>query len=262
MASFETTSPNGKWIPPRNRSDDTRVRLFCLPHAGAGGAMYHMWQRILPAFVEVSPILLPGRESRLSENCSLDCEALIGQVTTALEDHLDLPYAIFGHSMGALLASELAQSLVAHGLRPPSHLFVSGRNAAYLPPARKDTHTLQDAEFIAALAERYGGLPQEMMEMPEFLEFYLPILRADMTLLETYEYRMRQKLACPLSVFAGKEDTNVSNEKLLAWQEHTSGTFELRWFEGDHFYLTGPSRPLLLDLLSKRLAELVSALSQ
>jgi medium-chain acyl-[acyl-carrier-protein] hydrolase len=215
--------------------------------------MFNMWQRLLPGFVDICPVLLPGREARLAETAHTDSVALIEQIATAVAEHLDLPYAIFGHSMGAWLASELAQSLVANGLRPPGHLFVSGRNAAHLPPSVSDLHRLPDDEFLAALGRRYNAMPKEILETPELLELYLPILRADMTLIERHDYRMHQRLACPISVLAGKDDGNVSNEKLMAWQEHTTGTFELKMFDGDHFYLTGASRPLLLELLSERL---------
>jgi len=255
----------GRWIAPQVRGqgggqgDDARVRLFCLPHAGSGTAMFNMWRRSLPAFVEVSPIMLPGREARLSEANYTDSEALIEQIASAVADHLDLPYAIFGHSMGAWLASELAQRLVAKCLRPPGHLFVSGRNAAHLPLSVSDLHKLPDDEFLDALGRRYGAMPKEVLETPELIELYLPILRADMTLIERHDYQLRHKLACSISVFAGSEDGNVTQEKLMAWQEHTTGAFEMRWFEGDHFYLTGASKPLLLELLSERLAALDAA---
>jgi surfactin synthase thioesterase subunit len=216
--------------------------------------MFHMWRRSLPSFVEVSPILLPGREARLGEPCAVESEVLIDQIASAVGDHLDLPYAIFGHSMGAWLASELAQSLVGKGLRPPSHLFVSGRNASHMASTVTDLHKLPDDEFLEALGRRYGAMPKEVLEVPELVELYLPILRADMTLIERHDYKLRHKLGCPISVLAGTADGDVSEEKLLAWQEHTTGPFELRMFEGDHFYLTGASKPLLMEFLSDRLA--------
>ena len=218
--------------------------------------MFNLWQRSLPEFVGVSRILLPGRETRIAEDCSMDGEALLEQITSAVAEHLDLPYAIWGHSMGAWMACELAQRLVARGLRSPGHLFVSGRNAGHHPPNVSDLHKLPDDEFLEALGRRYGAMPKEILETPELVQLYLPILRADMTLIERHSYGMRHKLACPISVFAGKSDQNVSNEKLLAWQELTTGPFELRFFDGDHFYLTGPSRPQLMELLNKRLTAL------
>jgi surfactin synthase thioesterase subunit len=98
-------------------------------------------------------------------------------------------------------------------------------------------------------------MPKEILETPEFLEFYLPILRADMTLTETYIYKERSPLTCPVAAFSGKDDRNVSEEGLAAWQEHTTGSFESQWFDGDHFYLNGASRSLLLDLIANRLTE-------
>ncbi len=249
----------GQWItPPRAGSTATTVRLFCLPHAGAGTAMYNQWQRALPSFVEVCPILLPGRESRLSEACVTESADLIARISEAVAEYLDKPYAVFGHSMGALLASELSHALVAGGQRAPGHLFVSGRNASHLPLHQRHLHQLPDDEFLAELDTRYGGLPKEILETPDLLELYLPILRADLTLLETHEYQLRGKLSCPLSVLAGKEDANISEAKLQAWSEHTTGPFELQWFEGGHFYLTGTSKPLLLALVSERLRALAA----
>jgi surfactin synthase thioesterase subunit len=114
-------------------------------------------------------------------------------------------------------------------------------------------HKMTDDEFLAALANRYGGLPREILDTPELLELYLPILRADLTLLETHRYRARGPLDCPISAFSGKDDANVSREGLAAWGDHTSAAFEVRWFDGGHFYLSGASRSTLLDMIGDRL---------
>jgi surfactin synthase thioesterase subunit len=242
----------GAWLSP-SRNSEARVRLFCLPHAGAGTAVYHGWKRLLPSAIEVCPIQIPGRENRLSEPSHIDGEALIEEISLAMAGQLDLPYAIFGHSMGALLTLDLALRLREHGQPDPVYLFVSGRNATHVPIKHGSIHKLPDEEFLDALAVRYGGLPQEILDTPDLLELYLPILRADLTLLETHSYRQRAPLACPIAAFAGRDDRNVSEEGLLAWGEHTTGAFESRWLEGDHFYLNGPSRSLLLELIAARL---------
>lgn len=253
MTSANGSIGSGAWLAP-SRNPDAHARLFCLPHAGAGTAVYHGWKRLLPATIEVVPIQIPGRESRLAEPPITDAEALVEAIVLAIAGHLDKPYAIFGHSMGALLALNLALRLREHGLQEPIHLFVSGRNALHIP-IRGSIHKLTDREFLDALAVRYGGLPREIIETPEFLDLYLPILRADMTLTETFVYKKRAPLTYPLTAFSGKDDSNVSKEGLAAWQEHTTGRFESRWFDGDHFYLNGPSRAVLLDLIASRLTE-------
>jgi surfactin synthase thioesterase subunit len=223
--------------------------------------MYNIWKRFLPAFVEVCPVQIPGREVRLAEPSYTDCSRLIAEMTAALAGYMDKPYAIFGHSMGSLLALDLARSLRSAGHPEPSYLFVSGRNATHVQMKHGSIHQMPDDEFLAALATRYGGLPQEILDTPELLEVYLPILRADLTLLETHRYEALAPLGCPIAAFSGTDDPNVSVEGLRAWGEHTTGLFEAKWFDGGHFYLSGPSRPELLEFLSDKLTRTVAAIS-
>jgi surfactin synthase thioesterase subunit len=220
--------------------------------------MYNMWKRFLPGFVELCPVQIPGREARLAEPSFTDCALLIKEMTSALAGYMDMPYAIFGHSMGALLALDLARSLRSAGLPEPSCLFVSGRNATHVPMKHGSIHQMPDEEFLEALATRYGGLPQEILDTPELLELYLPILRADLTLLETHRYRALAPLGCPIVALSGKDDRNVSVNGLEAWGEQTTAEFETKWFEGGHFYLTDPSRTELLDFLGDRLTRIVA----
>jgi medium-chain acyl-[acyl-carrier-protein] hydrolase len=259
MTLANEASPGGDWISPRGRIDGARIRLFCLPHAGAGTAMYNTWRRFLPAFVELCPVQIPGREARLAEPSITDCARLIAEMTSALAVYMDRPYAIFGHSMGALLALDLARSLRSAGLPEPRCLFFSGRNATHVPMNHGSIHQMPDDEFLQALTTRYGGLPREILETPELLELYLPILRADLTLLETHRYEALAPLDCPVYALSGKEDSNVSDEGLDAWSEHTTGEFEAKRFDGGHFYLTGPGRTDLLEFLGDTLARLDAA---
>lgn len=248
-----------KWISTRTRIEGAKVRLFCLPHAGAGTALYNVWKRFLPPFVELCPIQIPGRETRLAEPSYTDCALLIAEITAALSGYMDKPYAIFGHSMGALLAFDLARSLRSAGLPDPSYLFVSGRNATHVPMKHGSMQHLADDEFLAVLADLYNGLPREILETPEFQEVYLPILRADLTLLETHRYEALAPLDCPIAAFCGKEDSNVSAEGLEAWAQHTTAAFEAKCFDGGHFYLTGPSRTDLLEFISERLTRILNS---
>ena len=256
MSLWTAPQEGNKWISERNRVEGTRIRLFCLPHAGSGSAPFNAWKRSLPTFVELCPILLPGREIRLDETSYTDSDLLIHDMANALTGWLDKPYAIFGHSMGALLAFELAQSLRAKGLREPSYLFLSGRIASHLSQPHQPIHHLPHDEFIAELEARYGGLPQEILQDRQVLEYFLPILRTDLTLIETHRYRELPPLACPVMVSAGTHDVTVSSESLAAWKNHTIGHFEVHRFAGGHFYLTGASRALLLEKLCEKLIAL------
>jgi medium-chain acyl-[acyl-carrier-protein] hydrolase len=249
-------SRNGPWLAP-SRNPAAKVQLFFLPHAGAGTAVYHSWKRLLPADIDLCLVQIPGRESRLGEASYTDAEALIEEIALAMASRLNKPYAIFGHSMGALLALDLAFRLREHGQPDPLYLFVSGRNATHIPLSVRHgaINKLSDEEFLEALAVKYGGLPREILETPELLEVYLPILRADLILLERHRFERRPPLNCPIAAFAGRRDDNVSPEGLAAWREHTSGRFESRLFDGTHFYLHGDNRSELVDLVAARLKE-------
>ena len=221
-------------------------RLFCLPHAGAGVAEYYRWKRILLQSAAVCPIRLPGRERRLSEPFIPDAKLLVTEILTAIQNYLAAPYAIYGHSMGAILAYELATQIAAAGLPPPICLIVSGRNAPQLEPAHRDLHLLDDEAFLAALRERFGGSQDEVLAVPELRELFLPILRADLKLVETYPVSTG-KLTCPIAAFAGTEDHSVSDSGLEGWSEATSATVITHRFPGDHFYSPGKGQQVLLE---------------
>ncbi len=216
--------------------------------------MFYRWKHDLPPFVELCPILLPGREARLSEPLCINSMHLMEQIIRSLTMRIDRPYAIFGHSMGALLAFELARSLRSHGLREPDYLFLSGRNAPQHRHEQQSIHHLPTDLLLAELHRRYGGLPHEILSDPQMLEIFLPILRADLTLLETHRYREQLPLDCPVMAFAGVHDRNVSNEGLAAWSQLTTASFEAQRFGGDHFYLSGEGRAPLLERISETLA--------
>lgn len=256
ISSDEKLQNGARWISPQNRMEGSRIRLFCLPHAGSGTAAYNRWKRMLPPFVEICPILLPGRESRFAEAPLTSSAVLHHEMLDTMVEWVDKPYAIFGHSMGALLAFELAQRIRERGLPEPSQLFLSGRIAVHLPLPGRPIHKLPEEEFLAELARRYDGLPRELLADRDMLEIYLPILRADFTLLETYEFRRRKPMDCPITVFAGTEDRSVNLEALMLWREHTSSEFEAHRLPGGHFYLAGESRAGLLSLLRERLVAL------
>ena len=259
LSTASVMPERNRWVSERNRVEGSRIRLFCLPHAGSGAAAFNSWKRIFPSLVEVCPILLPGRETRLDEASYSDCDLLIRDMTDALSNWFDKPYAIFGHSMGALLAFEMAQTVRSRGLREPRYLFLSGRIAPHLAQAQRPIHQLPHDELIAELEARYGGLPREILQDPEMLEIFLPILRTDLTLIETHCYRERPRLRCPIMVSAGVHDVTVSNESLAAWRIHTVERVEVHWFSGGHFYLTGDSRASLLEKIAEKMLAIDAA---
>ena len=239
-----------KWIAERDLHAGAKVRLFCLPHAGSGAAAFYRWKRLLPAAIDVCPVLLPGREMRLAEASITDARLLVAKLMEASRGILDVPYAIFGHSMGALLAYEWARSIQEAGLDAPVCLFPSGRNAAHLPFSHRELHRLGDEEFVAELRRRYGGMPENFLEDPELRDVFLPILRGDLKLVETYRYGPETALECPVMAFAGADDRSVSDEGLAGWGGLTRGPFACRRIPGDHFYHVGLGQTQLLELFA------------
>ncbi len=202
----------------------------------------------MPTQVEVCAIQLPGRENRLREQPHTRLASLVEQLAEELEPYLDLPFALFGHSMGAWIAFTLARRLRQRHPRSPVHLFVSGRRAPQIPSLHRPIHALPDPEFIGELRRRYGGLPEAVLRDPELLELFLPVLRADLTLVETYTYTPEPPLACPISAFGGAEDPASGPAGLAAWQAQTTATFSMRLFPGGHFFVQTARTAVLAEI--------------
>jgi medium-chain acyl-[acyl-carrier-protein] hydrolase len=178
---------------------------------------------------------------------------LVEAITAALRPLLDRPFACFGHSMGALVAHELALHLRREFGLEPIHLFVSGRRAPHLRDQVPAIHGLPDPAFVEALMLRYGGIPDVIIRDPELLRLFLPTIRADLALIETYTWQESVPLACPVSAYGGSEDPWATPDLLAPWSERTTGRFAQEIFPGNHFYLHS-ARDLLLGALSKELS--------
>ncbi len=239
------------WIAFRKPRPRARLRLLCFPYAGGGALAYRDWVELLPDEIDVLPVQLPGRERRLRETPFTRVEPLVEAAAPHLSAYLDLPYAIFGHSMGALIGYEVAQWLRRERGLEPSHLLVSARRAPQLPPDPDEYYKLPHDELIERLRE-INGTPAEVLEHPELMELMLPLLRADFELNETYRPTAHPTLGCPVAAVGGLEDDEVPRDKLAAWSEVTTGPFQLRMFSGDHFYLNG-QRDRLLEAVAREL---------
>jgi surfactin synthase thioesterase subunit len=231
-----------------------RVRLFCFHSAGGGPSMYREWGRALPEHVEVCAVCLPGREQLFTLPVRNDLLEIVERVAPAVEPLLDLPYALFGHSMGAVVAFELARRLRHAGKPDPARLFVSARRAPDLPDRWPPIRQLPDRELIAEVQRRYGGISSEVLANDELLDLFVPVLRADLTALGTYRYTGAAPLACPISCFGGAADAWVAADELEHWRTHTTAGFDLRVLPGAHFYLENEGRGALLATLQRALA--------
>lgn len=222
------------------------MRLFCLPYAGGSALrVYRDWPDLLPDDVQVWPLELPGRGSRMAESACTSVDALVDDLVPAVLSALHGgPYALFGHSLGGLLAFELARRLEhVHG-RPPAHLLVSAFAAPDLPTEPDRDHLLPDDAFRARLRE-LAGTPQEVLDNDDLMDLLIPLLRADFTASSTYRLTSPWlTLTCPLTVFGGLDDPEAPPHTLRAWQHRTSGAFRLRLLPGDHFFLHTESAAL------------------
>lgn len=244
-----TASP---WIIEPDPQPGATVRLFCLPYAGGGAAAYRPWRQLLPASVALSVVQLPGRETRLREAPYRRLGPLVETLVEAVAPAIDRPYALFGHSMGALIAFEFARALRRRGAPEPVCLIVSGRRAPQLADPDPPLHQLADGAFVGAMVRRYNGIPRVILEDVELLRMFLPTLRADLELIETYVYQGEPPLASPIVALGGQSDARASADELAAWGAQTAAGCQVRLLPGDHFYLQG-ERAALLDLITATL---------
>jgi medium-chain acyl-[acyl-carrier-protein] hydrolase len=229
-------------------SSRVRRRLVCLPFAGGGPAAFRLWPRTLPADVEVLAVRLPGRSPSSREPRLDSADAVVDALLPAIRAQADLPYALFGHSMGALLAFELALALEGSGAGAPERLFVSGRCAPDEPSTSLRIHALPDAEFLAQLDKNFAGVPEVVRNEPDLLALLLPALRADVRVYETYEPLTDRQVACPVHVYGGVDDRHPRPSELAGWQRVAEGAISVRLFPGDHFYLTNEREALTADI--------------
>ena len=240
---------NEAWIKRSGQDPRTGFRLFCFPYAGGGASFFRTWPERLRPAIEVCTIQLPGREERLAETPFHRLVPLIDALVDVLSPYMDLPFAFFGHSLGSLISFELTRRLRRQKAPCPLQLFVSGRRAPQIPDPDPPIHQLPDEEFIEAL-RRFNGTPKAVLDNPELMELFLPLLRSDMCLSETYIYDHEDPLDCPISAFGGSEDPEVGREELAAWRDQTRSMFNMQLFPGDHFFLNGKAGNGVLEAIS------------
>jgi medium-chain acyl-[acyl-carrier-protein] hydrolase len=249
------SSPSGeRWLAYREVNPRARLRMFCFPYAGGGASAYRGWASSVPSNVEVCPVQLPGRESRLREQPFTRPEALIQAVADALIPYMDMPFVFFGHSMGGMISFELSRELRRRGKTLPLHLFVSGRRAPHVPAREDPIHDLPEPEFIERLRD-LNGTPEEVLQHEELMKLLTPVLRADFAVNETYEFTVEEPLEPGLSAFGGLGDEEVTRDDLDLWRQHTKGKFRLRMMPGDHFFLHS-AKDLITEAVARDLAEL------
>ncbi len=228
------------------------LTLFCLPCAGASASMYLRWRRLLPSWVKLVPIELPGRGNRLDELPKESYSDLAHSLCDELALSLPEQYVLFGHSMGALLAYGIAQGLCSGGSFPPKALLVSGCVAPIRQDSQRYNNMQSDAALIADLGKQ-GGTPEEVFGNQELLTMTLDLLRMDYRVCGSFQYSQLPPLPIPIHSFAGRSD-EISVAKLNDWRLESTRICTLDWFDGGHFFLR-QSEDWFLFVLKKRLME-------
>jgi len=241
-----------RWFPSIRESEQAKLRLFCFPYAGGGASVFRGWAGRLPEGVAVCPVRLPGRETRLGERPFDAMGELLAALRTVIDPYLDKPFAFFGHSLGAVIAFELERSLASRC----AGLFVAGARAPQLRRDHVPPPPPSDDELIEEL-RRLDGIPSEILENRELMQFALPALRADTALYRNYVYREELPLHCPIRAYGGLDDERITRGDLEAWGAETTHSFRLAMFPGGHFFLETQQEAFL-----KALARDLSAVFQ
>ena len=223
-------------LPFISHKTDVKLDLFCMHYAGGSSTVFREWDQIFPDWIAIRPIELPGRGTRLLETPLTDPEVLIKQVGDAIQDNIQRPWALFGHSLGAALGYRICQNLQEEST-PPLAFFPAGRHAPTLyDPTPKRGHLSND-DLIQAVRD-LNGSPEEVLQNKELMDLLLPMIRADFILSETIQKTEAPlQLDCPVHVFAGHQDPEVPINTLSQWQDSCRQKIAIEIIQGDHFFL-------------------------
>ena len=225
--------------------------LICLPFAGSAASFYRAWKPLAPESLDILPIQLPGREERFVEAFHTDAATAADEAYDQISGQLESGprVAVFGHSLGAILAFELARRIERSHRPELSGLFVSGSPGPWTGRTRRATG-LSDDEFVARVRS-FAGYSHPVLDNPEMRDLLLPLLRADVQMHEDYRPGSREPLASPVVALRGREDELVDHEQILQWSESTTGAFDTATFDGGHMYLTDGAAELLAAIAGR-----------
>lgn len=247
-----TTAPSTDlWVRRYHPAPDASTRLVCFPHAGGSASFYFPVSAALNGVADVAALQYPGRQDRHTEKGIDSIAELADRAHEALRPCSDRPLVFFGHSMGAVLAFEVALRFERDG-QGPVHVFASGRRApsTYRP---EDVH-LRDDDGIIAEMRKLSGTDPRVLGNDEVLRMVLPAIRSDYTAIEKYRADPGATIAAPITVLTGDADPRTTLDEARAWEQHTTGGFDLKVFPGGHFYLTEHATEVI-EVIRERLTD-------
>lgn len=255
----EIKASNG-WLVVTGSRPAARCRLICFSPAGTGAASFRGWSELAPPWLEVCTVQLPGRETRLREAPIGGLDQLVPQLAAAIRPALDRPFAVYGHSLGSIVAFETMRLLRREGGPLPCAFFAGASRPPQLPWPDPPVRDLPDRALLEEVNRRYDSVPAVVMAEAELCALLTPALRVDMSLIETYRYQPEMPFEFPIVAFGGNADRKVGSADLAKWQEQTLGAFELRHFVDGHLFLV-PRRQELMAAITAVLERVLAVVT-
>lgn len=226
------------------------IKLFCLPFSGGNKYSYKDYVKHCPSFLALAPLEIPGRGSRSGENLLSNLDQIADDVFNQIKQELNAPYAIYGHSMGGLLAYLLTKKIIGMNLPQPQHLFVTGCAAPSMQGGGLVDPTLPKTEFIQEI-NKLGGISDGVLKNPDLMDYFEPILRADFTAVATYRRLPGEPFQVPMSVVIG-DGEHITYEEAMEWQQETTVPLEVKVLPGNHFFIFDhPGR--IIEMIARKL---------
>lgn len=232
------------WFIPLKQEKNISIRLFCFHHSGGSSSTFRQWSKDITDHTELIAVQLPGREERFNEPLLKNISQIVSNLCEHFNNYLDKPFIFFGHSTGALIAFEFARALRKHGISGLKHLIASGTKAPQILLKKYPIHNLPNFKFIEEL-KKYNGISDYIIKNEELMSLFMPTLRADFCISETYKYHTERPLANPITALGGLNDNTVDFRDILKWEEQTSILFKHHFLFGDHFFINSSYKEVI-----------------
>jgi medium-chain acyl-[acyl-carrier-protein] hydrolase len=227
---------NCKWFIVPKPNPNAEIKLFCFPYAGGSSYTFQSWPQHISRNIEVVIIQPPGRGSRMFEPLYFDMNSLVNDLIQVFPEQLNKPYILFGHSLGSRVAFEILSQLSKIGCRLPIHFIASGSGGPHLMPDKDSIYHLPDKDFIAEL-KILNGTPKSILENKELMDLFLPLLKADFEIADNYCYSANNIFHCPITIFGGESDIEVSLLELTSWGDFFTKKTNVKMVPGNHFFI-------------------------
>lgn len=233
------------WYLEYKKNSSASVRLFCFHHSGGGASFYYPWINHLSPSIEMIAVQLPGRENRFTEPLNNSVKDIVAQLSARFDVYTDKPFFVFGHSLGALMSWEFTKSIHQLYSIHPCHMIISATKAPHLPFRMNNLNRFNDNNDLKEQLKIYNGIDERLLNNEELLDLFLPIVRSDFSIYESYSYSESKPLPCDILALSGIDDKTVTPEEIFAWDKYTEGKFELLSFPGGHFFLRDNQKRIL-----------------